>query len=188
MVNIKQISPLGGSIPFSFNFEGFNILEVINCSFVVLCSRKDCETKLNKLFKKKFNIGLPSIAKSSFSDNLILRWIRQNTWLIEEPYCEIDKLEKKIKNNVGNLGSIVNQSDEWCLFDLTGFNCIKVLERLCNVDVERMAKGDISATRLEHLSCFVICKTEQVKYRIMGPRSAAGSLYHAIYTTAISAI
>ena len=51
MVNIKQISPLGGSIPLSFNFEGFNILEVINCSFVVLCSRKDCETKLNKLFE-----------------------------------------------------------------------------------------------------------------------------------------
>ena len=51
-----------------------------------------------------------------------------------------------------------------------------------------MAKGDISATRLEHLSCFVICKTEQVKFRIMGPRSAAGSLYHAIYTTAISVI
>jgi len=117
-----------------------------------------------------------------------LRWIRQNTWLIEEPYSEIDKLEKKIKDNIGNFASVVNQSDEWCLFDLTGPHCIKVLERLCNVDVERMAKGDISATRLEHLSCFIICKTEQVKYRIMGPRSAAGSLYHAIFTTAISAI
>tara|TARA_X000001036_G_scaffold401045_1_gene405836 strand:- start:1402 stop:1968 length:567 start_codon:yes stop_codon:yes gene_type:complete len=188
MDNIKQITPLGGNMPHSFDFEGFNILEVINCSLVVLCSRKDCETKLDKLFKKKFNIGLPSIAKSSFSDNLILRWIRQNTWLIEEPYSEIDKLEKKIKDNIGNFGSVVNQSDEWCLFDLTGPHCIKVLERLCNVDVERMAKGDISATRLEHLSCFIICKTEQVKYRIMGPRSAAGSLYHAIFTTAISAI
>ena len=64
MDNIKQITPLGGNMPHSFNFEGFNILEVINCSLVVLCSRKDCETKLDKLFKKKFNIGLPSIAKS----------------------------------------------------------------------------------------------------------------------------
>ena len=188
MDSIKQITPLGGNLPVSFNFEGFNILEVINCSLVVLCSRKDCETKLNKLFKKKFNIGLPSISKSSFSDNLTFRWIRPNTWLIEELYSEIDKLEKKIKNNVGNCGSVVNQSDAWCLYDLTGLHCIKVLERLCNVDVERMAKGDISATSLEHLSCFIICKTEQVKYRIMGPRSAAGSLYHAIFTTAISAI
>ena len=184
----QQITPLGGNTPYRFNFESLSILEVFNCSLVVLCSRKNCETKLNDLFKKHFNLELPSVAKSSYSGNLTLRWLRPNTWLVEEPYYEVDMLEKKIKKNVGIFGSVVNQSDAWCLFDLNGPCCPKILERLCNVDIDSMAEGDISSTKIEHLSCLIICKKEQVEYRIMGPRSAAGSLYHAIYTTAVSVI
>mgnify|MGYP006112434671 CR=1 FL=1 len=186
MHKIQEITPLGSNSPHSDYFKGLNILEVANRSLVVLSARRERETELVDLIKEHLGLNLPDVAKSSCIGDLVARWIRPNTWMVEAPYIGQEILETELKKHVGNVGSVVDQTDVWCLFDINGPHCLNVLERLCNVDTSVMVAGAISSTQLEHLSCFIICKAEQRDFRIMGPRSAAASLRHAIISASVS--
>jgi len=51
-----------------------------------------------------------------------------------------------------------------------------------------MAQGQVTRTRLEHLGCFLICRTKNSHFSVFGPRSSAGSLHHALTVAATSVI
>ena len=180
MHKLKALTPLNNDQLAFDRFEGITLREENDLSLAMLMKHSGTDKDFHALAKNILKVDFPKVSKSVTQGERVIRWIRSDTWLIEAPYIGHGKLESEIKDLFGNAVAVVEQSDAFCLFDIEGLKCTEVLARLCNVDTGKMKKGDISATQLEHLNCFIVCKKEGQQYRIMGPRSAAISIQHAI--------
>ena len=77
--------------------------------------------------------------------------------------------------------SVTEQTDAWCRFDLKGQELASPLALLCNVDVPSFKGGEVTRCQMDHMGCFLICR-DLTNVTILGPRSAANSLHHAIVT------
>ena len=68
-------------------------------------------------------------------------------------------------------------------FDITASDLPALFERLCNHDLRRAGVGAATRTVIDHLGCYVIRRSE-TEVTILGPRSSAHSLHHALTTAA----
>jgi sarcosine oxidase subunit gamma len=82
--------------------------------------------------------------------------------------------------------ALTDQSDGWVTLDLRAPDAEmleRVLEKLVNLDLRRFQTGQARRAGLAHLSAFVL-RMDAGHARIFGPRSAAGTLWHALDTAA----
>jgi len=91
-----------------------------------------------------------------------------------------------LEQSVNGHASVSEQTDGWCVFSIQGETQNDLMERLCNVDLRRLENGLAIRSVVEHLGCFVLCEGAKMPIEIMGPRSSAQSLYHAITSMAKS--
>jgi sarcosine oxidase, subunit gamma len=63
---------------------------------------------------------------------------------------------------------------------------VDVLERLAPVDSREMETGAATRTVIEHIGCHLICREAGAAFTVMGARSFAGSLHHALLAAAKS--
>lgn len=81
--------------------------------------------------------------------------------------------------------SVTDQTDAWVAFDITsgaGQDPIAaLLARLVNLDTDRLGPGSATRTWLHHMGVIVI-RPAADRVTILGTRSAAGSLWHALAT------
>ena len=59
-------------------------------------------------------------------------------------------------------------------------------ERLCNLDLSRFGPGSATRAVIEHLGVYAIRRAPN-RMTLLGPRSSADSLHHALVTAARSA-
>ncbi|SEK28228.1 sarcosine oxidase subunit gamma [Roseovarius azorensis] len=115
-------------------------------------------------------------------------WTAPDQWMVEAPYEAHQDLARAVKEVMGDTASVTEQSDGWCRFDIEGEGLGAVFERLCNLDLATAAPGSASRTAIEHMGCFVLCRTAGGHISVIGPRSSAGSLHHALLTAMSSAL
>lgn len=108
-------------------------------------------------------------------------------WMIETRFDNDNDPAREISEKAKGIASITDQSEAWCRFDLTGDRLVDVFERICNADLRRFEGGEAVRTAIEHLGCFLICRSPQ-HVSVLGPRSSAGSLHHAMLTAMRSAL
>ena len=125
--------------------------------------------------------GIPQRAHTAAS------WFAQDQWLISAETSEHELMPFQLVDAVAGLASVTEQSDGRCRFDLEGM-CRGVFERLSGVNLTTMEDGSATRALLEHLSCVVICFETARHYSVLGPRSYARSLHHALVTAARSAL
>jgi heterotetrameric sarcosine oxidase gamma subunit len=80
--------------------------------------------------------------------------------------------------------AVTDQTDGWVTLDLRAPDAAplnRVLEKLVNLDLRAFTAGQARRTGLAHLSVFVL-RMDPAFVRILGPRSAAGTLWHALET------
>ncbi|MFN3527187.1 MAG: sarcosine oxidase subunit gamma, partial [Paracoccus sp. (in: a-proteobacteria)] len=82
-------------------------------------------------------------------------------------------------------GRITEQTDAFVCIDITGPapSLLALMERLVNLNPQRFAPGSATRTGLHHMAVFVIRRAED-QLAVMGMRSAAGSLWHALAVAA----
>lgn len=188
MTKLQEITPLGGTDPIINTFEGLVISEVTDRALASLSSRLGKETSLAKVMVSILGESLPDVGKSAGKAGVTAFWMGQDIWMLSAPFGSHENLASIVKLIVGNTGSLAEQTDGWCRFDLAGERCHDVLERLCNANSRSMQAGDVVRTQLEHLGCFVWCTETNGSFAVICPRSSAGSLHHALVTAARSAI
>ena len=84
----------------------------------------------------------------------------------------------------GEAASVTEQSGAWVCFDVQGAAMEDFCELLCSVPIRQMTAGDAQRTMIHHMGCFVLRRQAVDHIRILGPRSSAKSLHHALVTTA----
>lgn len=78
--------------------------------------------------------------------------------------------------------AVTDQSDGWVTLDLCapdGATLDGVLEKLVNLDLRAFQPHQARRTGLAHLAVFVL-RMDTGHLRVLGPRSAAGTLWHAL--------
>ena len=114
-------------------------------------------------------------------------WTGPDAWMIEAPFETHEDLAARAAETADGAASVTEQTDGWTRFDLSGARVADVLERLTALDVHAASPGTAHRTTIEHLGCFAIWR-EGGTVSVVGPRSAAGSLHHAMLTAMRSAL
>ena len=185
---LKAVSPLGGFEPQVDAFTGLLIREVTDRALASLGARQGSEDAVKSAAASYLGGALPEPASWNANGEFAAWWMGPDLWMISAPHDNHELLAGELKEAVGEAGSVVEQTDGWCRFDMEGSRCFDVLERLCNANIRAGKPGDATRTSMEHLGVFLLCHEAGQKYSIVGPRSSAGSLHHALVAAAQSAI
>ncbi len=184
MFKLKPITPLGAAEPRVDRFTGLTITEVTDRALASLTVRNDQADATRDKAWSLFGIDLPDTGTSAMGNTHSAFWIGPESWMIDAPYKGNEELARQVKDAIGDCASVVEQTDGWCRFDLEGVTVNAVLERLCNADSAHMAEGAATRTQIHHLGCFLWRQKDG--FAVIGPRSSAASLHHALMQAAQS--
>ena len=187
MHDLIAITPLGATSARADTIGGISIIECPDWALASVTCRLGQQEEMQLLAKKFLGCALPPASMSASKDVFTALWIGPDQWMVEAPHHSHEDLAAQLKARLGETASVTEQSDGWCRFDLKGAICHDVLERLCNVNTRAMVSGAVSRTRLEHLGCFVVSRETDKHFSVIGPRSSARSIHHAIIVAAKSA-
>ena len=183
MTDLKPLTPLAARDARVERIGTLTITENPDCALASLAARKGQEEPVHKQLKAALDLDLPDAGGASTRGLYRAWWSGVGQWMIEAPFASHELLADEIKQIVGAVGSVTEQTDGWCRFDVTGAAAPALFERLCAVDIHDMAPGAATRTSIHHTGCFLLCTDEG--FNVMGPRSSAGSLHHALVEVAV---
>jgi sarcosine oxidase subunit gamma len=186
--DLQPLNPLGGAAPDHFQVAAVTLTENPNVALASVSARHGyaaaCQAKLAEFL----GAPAPAAGKASLGTPLDAVWTGQDQWMVCAPFATHEDLAAQLKSGFGSTASITEQTDAWACFDLQGTGIEDVMERLCNLNLRAMAPAVATRSTIDHMGCFVIRQLAQDSLRILGPRSSAGSLHHALVTAMRSAL
>jgi sarcosine oxidase, subunit gamma len=187
-LRLKSLLPLGTVTPRVDRFDGLTMSENSDVALASLAGRRCQADNLDRACKDLFGAALPGPGSSSTGQTYTVIWTGPEQWFVEAPFATHENIAGILKDALQDAASVTEQTDGWARFDVAGPRACDVLERLCALNVRGMQKGHASRTLIEHLGCLVICRKQSLEFSVLGPRSTARALHHAIVTAAKSAI
>ncbi|WP_298909029.1 sarcosine oxidase subunit gamma [uncultured Aliiroseovarius sp.] len=181
MHKLKPITPLGADTPRVDQIGTLTITEVVDQALASVAAR---EGQLEAA-QKALPLGLPSVGKSATQGDFTAFWTGPDQWMISANHDEYELLATELKQMVGDTASVVEQTDGWCRFDVSGAVLCDLFERLSNAPVRTMAPGDVIRGTVEHLGAF-LWRLADDRIAVIAPRSSAASLHHALVAAARS--
>lgn len=111
-------------------------------------------------------------------------WMAPGQWMIEGP----GKGDADFAGEVQALApgcSVTEQTDGWVIVDIDGPADMleRMRERLVNLPADALAPGKATRTLMHHMTVFAIRRSDD-RLTVMGMRSYAGSIWHALAETA----
>ncbi len=188
MHDLRPQTALGDATPQCDRIGGFQIEEMANIALTSVAARQGQEAPCADALHAFLGAKAPDIAWAVFADPVSAFWMATDQWMLFAPFETHEDLAKMAKDKLGKTASVTEQTDAWVIFDVTGDAVSDLFERLCPAPVRQMRKGCTQRTTIEHLGCFVLCRDPGHRITVFGPRSAAGSLHHALVTAAHSVV
>jgi len=183
---LAPITALGGEAPLTDTIGTITIAENAQVALASVAARLGHEAACKKVLKTVLGGTAPNPGKSQLNDRVAGFWTGPDQWMLSAPMTTHEMIADQLKKALGNAASVTEQSGAWVMFDVVGEKMADLCERLCNVPIRRMTTGDVQRTQIHQLSCFVIRHKDENHIRILGPRASAGSLHHALITSAHS--
>ena len=188
MHDLIAITPLGAHVARQDRVGAVTLAEAPAWALASVAARLGQEDACRAALTTLLGVALPGPGGAASGAVFGAFWTGPDQWMIEAHYEGHEDLAGEVKAGLGDAASVSDQSDGWCRFDLTGVGLTAVLERLCNIDLGAMGAGSARRTAIEHMGCFVVCRTAGVHVSVIGARSSAGSLHHAILTAMRAAL
>ena len=180
---LEPLTPLGSDSPASTIIGPVTITEVVDTALASLAARRGHDLAAAAMAA---GIPLPSAGRAAQATTYGAFWLGPDQWMVEAPYPSHEDIVAILKPLFGDSASLTEQTDAWARFDVTGDRLPALFERLCNFDIARHGPGAATRSMVEHLGCYVIIRSP-AHISVLGPRSSAASLYHALTTAAKSA-
>ncbi|MDA5094526.1 sarcosine oxidase subunit gamma [Aliiroseovarius sp. KMU-50] len=185
MHKLKPITPLGADASREDQIGTITITEVVNMALASVAARLGQEKALHAALLEAVSLTLPDVGKSTETSEFTALWTGPDQWMIVADHDQHELLATELKQMVGTSASVVEQTDGWCRFDVSGERLGDLFERLSNVPVRRMNTGDVIRGTVEHLGAF-LWRLEDARMAVIAPRSSAASLHHALKAAATS--
>lgn len=186
MHDLAPLTPLGGTVPRTDTVGRVTITEIADRAIASLACRRGQQEALAKAATALFGCDLPGPGQSVHSGDWGIIWTGPDQWFVEAPFATHENIAARLKAAFGQAASVTEQSDAWGPFDISGDGVLEVLKRLVPVDTAAMASGAATRTIAEHIGCHVICRAAGQHFTLMGARSFATSLHHALMAAARS--
>lgn len=184
MHKLKAITPLGSTGPDIATFPNLTITEVADRALASLSMRHGQETEFAKLASDLLGFELPEPGHAAVGPTYSAFWIGPDSWMIDASYATHERLACEVKATMRDSASVVEQTDGWCRFDITGTSSCDMFERLCNADIRAMRTQAATRCAIHHIGCYLWCHEPRAAFSVLGPRSSAGSLHHALVEAA----
>lgn len=178
MHRLKAITALGGTEPRVDQHGPITLSEKSGVALASVAARAGGKRATMMAIKRLTGAPAPNPGHAN-GTQITAFWTGPDQWMLEAPYSSHETLFEQATTEVKGKASVTEQSDGWCQFDLQGEGLSGVLERLCPINMHNFDAGHAIRTSIEHLGCFVICRTKS-HISIFGPRSSAGSLHHGL--------
>ncbi|GLS88219.1 hypothetical protein GCM10010873_31930 [Cypionkella aquatica] len=179
---LKPLTPLGHDAPQSDTIGAITITENPNTALASLAARLGREAEVASLAAAA-GIPLPGPGQSEAAATYGAIWLGPQQWMVEAAFATHEDISAILKPIFGEAASITEQTDAWVRFDVTSTTLPALFERLCSFDLHKAGAGAATRTVIDHLGCYVIRRTD-TRVTILGPRSSAHSLHHALTTAA----
>ena len=179
---LKAITALGADAPEIVTSSAWTITERADVAMASLALRKG---RLNDVQAAATVAGvpLPGPAMSAAGPVYSAFWTAPDMWMIEAPFASHEDIRAALLAVFGEAASLTEQTDAWVRFDLTGTGLVRLFEHLSNFDLACAADGSATRTKIDHLGCYLIVRS-QTLVTLYGPRSSAQSLHHALVVAA----
>lgn len=185
MHDLDPITPLGAAEARVDTHGPVTLTEVTDRALASVAARLGREDETVVRLTDLLGTAPPAPARL-VGEPLTAFWTGPDQWMIEAPLATHEDLAARLTASSDGAMSVTEQTDAWCRFDLTGDGLPEVFERLCPADTRAFAGGEALRTAIDHLGCFLLCR-KVGHVSVLGPRSAAGSLHHALLTAMRSA-
>ncbi len=181
-ISLKPLNALLGADPRHDIIGAVTISENAGVALASLATRRGQADRVAAV-AKRLGLDLPRPGRASHSVPYSALWLGPDQWLIlAEGDVDAD-IAKALEAAFGSAASITEQTGGWVCLDVSGPALPALFERLCALDTAAMEPGHGTRTVIEHLGCYVIC-VGIGEFRVLGPRSSAASLHHALTTAA----
>ncbi len=181
---LKPLSALGREFLSVETIGPVTLSEDMDTALASLASRRGREAEVAELAAQA-GIPLPGPGQAGSEGAWGAFWVSPEMWMVEAPYGTHEDIAAHLKPIFGEAASITEQTDAWARFEVTG-PLEPLFERLCNLDLDRFGPGSATRTVIEHLGVYAIRRAPD-RMTLLGPRSSADSLHHALVTAARSA-
>jgi sarcosine oxidase subunit gamma len=179
-------TPLGATAPRRSAIGALAITEIVDTALASVSLRLGAAEAFAAAAGDLFGTALPEPGHWASGETFTLIWTGPDQWFVEAPLDTHDGIDLILKERLGRTASLTDQTDGWVRFDIEGATVVDLLERLCPVPSRRMQTRDATRTLLEHIGCLLICRETGRRFSVLGPRSYAASLHHALCATARS--
>lgn len=181
MPDLTPITPLGGTTLREDRIGAITITEADDWALASVAARAgQLEDTLARV-RKLSGLDLPGPGGLVAGGDWRAWWMAPEAWMLATPLSASEDIVAAVKPALGDAASITEQTDAWARFDITA--PVGFLERLCNVDPARVTPGTATRTVMEHMGVVVLRHGDQA-FSVLGVRSSAGSLHHALLTAA----
>lgn len=179
MDNLHTLAPLGG---YEKSWDDLSACEVSDQEIVSLACAMGQEKTFAGHFKKHFGKPLPKPGKVINIKGGHCMWTAPDQyWLFLNG--ENTDADREVAERFDETAYVTLQTDGWAQVNLSGPRALDMLERFAPLDIASFKIGDATRTRVHHLA-MVIARINKDEYRLISPRSSAGSFIHAIEETA----
>jgi len=186
--DLEPITALGGSAPQVVTLAGVTLSENPNLALASVAARAGSEDRCRAHLADLLQGPAPEPGKCRLHDPEAAFWMGPDQWMVGAPFETHEDLAALLKDRFGQTASVTEQTDAWACFDLRGDGVEAVMELSCALNIAAMQTGDAQRTSIHHLGCFVLRRDPADWLRILGPRSSAQSLHHALVTAMKSAL
>ncbi|RWJ39818.1 MAG: sarcosine oxidase subunit gamma [Mesorhizobium sp.] len=176
MTDLRPFSALGAVTPGYACFGALDLRENAGLALASLAVRR------GTVEPTPFGLTLPGPGRWVAGQGVAALWTGPDQWMIEaEGRAELD-FAAELKQ-VAPGCSVTEQTDGWVAFDIVsraGTGPLEaIMSKLVNIDLVDFGPGRTTRTGLEHMSCFIIRRGD-AQVAVLGARSSAGSLWHAL--------
>jgi sarcosine oxidase subunit gamma len=182
---LHPVCATGGLQPRSARHGDVTLAEMPDLAIASLAQRAGGDAALVALSQGLIGGPPPGPRQvASAPDGVQMMWAGPDQWFVLAPFPTHEEIAATLVARAAGAASVTEQTDGWVCFGLRGAGAIRVLERLCRLDLPRMEAGTAERTSIEHMGCFIICDEAGMAWRVLGARSSALSLWHALETVA----
>lgn len=180
ITDLEPLTALGGVAPRSAAFGELTLRENAGLALASLALRK------GQVTPAPFGLALPDVGGTVYTAPYGAFWMGQGQWMISADGLGDTDFATSLKTEVPEM-SVTEQTDGFVAFDIqsqSGAAPIHhLMNKLVNIDPKTLGSGQATRTGLEHMTVFLIRHSE-VHLTVLGMRSLAGSLWHALTVAA----
>ncbi len=181
---MSDLKPLPSLNMASATIGAIQIQERTDLELASVAARRghkaDCVTQLEILLGRA-----PDIGQVVTHDDQFGFWVGRHQWMLCCSSQSFSDLASDVKAEFRDTASVTEQSGGWVALDVSGSTVCDMMERLCNVPLRKLGSHQVQRTMIHQMNCFALTLAPEALL-ILGPRSSAASLYHALTVAARS--